>query len=349
MGTKLNKNKTNIRNFEFIKELTYDSRTLDETPLDNTYTVFNSYDDILYLVYSNIVSSIILYNLIDYKKINEIKNAHMRNINCLRYYQDKKNKRDIIMSVSGPDCNIKLWNIQNLECIVDIKKINKYSSLFSACFLIDNNQIYIISSHCCIELDYLYSLKENDSIKVFDINGKKIKEMNNSKEKTYFIDSYYDNNLKKHFIITGNNGFSMSFDFDNNEIYHKYSDNDCQNHISIIIKNDEKNVKLIESSLDGNIRIWDFHSAKLLKKIRANKDWIFSICLWDDKYLIVTFYEGILKILDLDNGIFIKKKLETHKCKSLINIKKIFHPEFGECLISQGSNFNQIKLWGCIK
>ena len=37
--------------------------------------------------------------------------------------------------------------------------------------------------------------KYYESIKVFDFNGKKIKEMNDSKDNTVFIDSYYDNKI----------------------------------------------------------------------------------------------------------------------------------------------------------
>ena len=351
MGTKMETNKDNkinyieqpdpnFQNFEFIKELTSDSKGSLNMSLDNSFAVFNSYDDILYLVYSNGMFSIVLYNLIDYKRINTVKNAHQSNINCFRYCQDKKNKRDIIMSSSELDNNIKLWNVKNLECLVDIKKINDVPYLYTACFLTDNNKIYIISSHCLTG-------GLSSPIKVFDINGKKIKEINKSREKTYFIDSYHDNYLNTNFLLTGNNGYSISYDFDKNEIYHKYNDNDFQNHISVIIKNNEKTVKLIESSLDGNIRIWNFYNAILLQKIKVNNDWIFTICLWEDKYLFITCYEGILKILNLENEIFIKKKnLRIHKYKSLTSIKKIFHPEYGECLISQGSETNQIKLWG---
>ena len=75
--------------------------------LDNSFNVFKSIDNILYLIYTNKNNSIISYNLINNCKIIEIKNAHKQYITNFRYYLDKKNKRDLIISISAYDNNIK--------------------------------------------------------------------------------------------------------------------------------------------------------------------------------------------------------------------------------------------------
>ena len=129
--------------------------------LDNTFLVFKSINDIFYLIYSNLDNSIIAYNLINYKKIIEIKNANYWSyFTNFRHYLDKFNKRDLMLSISY-DNNIKLWNINNWENILKINYINKVGYLYSACFLNDNNQIYIISSNY-----YLYS--DSEPMKLFD-------------------------------------------------------------------------------------------------------------------------------------------------------------------------------------
>ena len=47
----------------------------------------------------------------------------------------------------------------------------------------------------------------------------------------------------------------VEYDFEKNEIYHKYSDKDNKSHYSIIINNKNENfIKLIELSIDGIIR-----------------------------------------------------------------------------------------------
>ena len=304
--------------------------------LDNTFCVFNSVNDILYLIYANQDKSIISYNIIDNKKINEIKKAHNSYITNFRHHLNKNKKIDLIISISSDDNNIKLWNINNSECLLEIKNINKFGNLYSACFFNYNNDIYIVSSN------YNY-YGDCEPLKVFDFNGNKIKELVDSNEQTYFIDTYYDNELNINFIITGNKKDVRAYDYINKEIYHKYDDNDNKGHYSVILfsKNDIK--YLIESSEDKNIRLWDFHSGELKNKIQVSKNYCLNgFCLWDDKYLFAGCYDKTAKLIDLDKGIIIKT-LNGHNSR-VLTVKKIIHPEYGESLISQGWN-EKIKLW----
>ena len=208
-------------------------------------------------------NSIVSYNLINAKKINEIKNSHLKSITNFRHHLDKINKRDLILSISASDYTIKVWNIYNFECILNLDDIHIFHSknygykLCSACFLTDNKPNYIIVSDCS---DFLYS-SESDPIKVFDLKGNKIKEIKDSiNNNTFFIDVYFDEKFSKTYIITGNCGFVESYDYNNNKIYNKYNhfnEINNKNHIytyeSVIIRalgdnNKEKGVlKLISS------------------------------------------------------------------------------------------------------
>ena len=76
------------------------------------------------------------------------------------------------MSVSEDDNNIRIWNVNNWECIQNITNINNVGELLSPCFLKENNQIYIITSNC-------NKNGNSEYIKVFDLNGQKIREINN--------------------------------------------------------------------------------------------------------------------------------------------------------------------------
>lgn len=69
----------------------------------------------------------------DNKKQNEIKKAHDKTISSFRYYNDKLNKQDLFISVSCEDYNIKLWNFNKMELIVNIEKI--YSNCFHKALL----------------------------------------------------------------------------------------------------------------------------------------------------------------------------------------------------------------------
>ena len=128
---------------EFIN-LTEDSQSYFS--FDNTFCVFNSINDILYLIYSN-KNSILSYNLIDNKKINEIKNANPKSyfITNFRHHLDSENNRDLLISISAWGNNIKLWNINNWECLYTFENIYSNGYLYSACFLHDNNEIFLLS------------------------------------------------------------------------------------------------------------------------------------------------------------------------------------------------------------
>jgi len=307
---------------------------------NNAFSVFKSINNIIYIIYSNLDISIISYNLIKNEKINEIKNAHENNITNFRYYLDNFNKKELILSISSIDNNIKLWHIKNWECLYNIKNINKYGYLYSACILNENNNIYIITSN--------YYIFNPDPIKVFNINLDKIKEVksiNDFYESTKFITTYYDNKKNKNYIITGNKGYLKSYDFNSNKVYHKYNYGLGWNSglINIFKEEDDDIIRLMESDGKGIIRIWNFHTEELLKEIIIKEIRnIFGFCFWDNKYLFLGCEYNNIKLVDLKNGNIIKK-LNGHE-DDVICIKKIIHTIYGECLIT-GDSSGIIKLW----
>ena len=330
--------KTNPTNIEYYSDLTKDSYC-QYSFLDNIFNIFKSINNILYLIYTNEMKSIFFYDLINNQKINEIKKAHKMTIFNIRHHLDIINKRDLIISISFGN-NIKLWNINNLECLFYFNHIYDCGTIYSACFINDNNKNYIITSNSDFPSNF-------GMIKIYDFEGNKIKEINESNDSTFFIDIFYDKKICKNFIITGNYDYVKSYDYSDNKVYHKYCDSidhekDKSVHISITI-NDFKNViKLIESSYDGNIRIWNFHSGDLIKKIYISAYQLNGICLWNNKYLFVGCHDKNMKLINLDNEEI--KDISGHK-HYVLAIKKVIHPKLGECLISQGSLNDQIKLW----
>ena len=326
------------KNLEIIdlqpsKEIVNDAYNFDG--VINTFVVFKSIDDKLYMVYITRFKSIISFNIVDEKKIKEIKDAHNDKITNIRYCSDKKNNLDLIISISSAINNIKLWKSTNLDLLYNFQKVNESGSLKSACFLNDKQEVYIIVSNS-------NNFDKAKPLKIYDIKGNLLKEINNSKDDTYFIDTYYDKKLSKNFIITGNYYDVKSYDYNENKLYYKYFDQYSKEHCCAILKDNEDIVELIESCKDGNVRIWDFHTGKLLNKIEVSKNRLYDLCLWDNKYLLVGCGEEIIKVIDLNLG----KKVKTlHDFNSVICLKKIEHPKFGECLISQGNEIEQIMFW----
>lgn len=321
-----------------ISDLTKEAYSDDIS--DNTFAVFKTIEDFLYVIFTNKNRSIICYNIIEQKKAIEIKNSHNEYITNFRHFLDKINKRDLILSISSADKNIKMWNVNDWECLLNITNIYNNGELYSACFINDNNNNYILTSNSNIYGD-------SGPIKVYDFSGTKIKEIDDSNENTSFIDTFYDQKSLINFILTGNSNYVKSYDFNKNELFQKYSDNYNNNHISIIISEFENITRLIESCYDGIIRVWNFYSGLLLNRIKIGNNWLYGICLWSDKYLFVGCSDKTIKLIDLTED-YIVKNFKGHN-DSVCTIKKINHPLYGDSLISQGYNEDSIKLWAIKK
>ena len=330
-------NENNPINLKFSFQITNDSYGCFD--LDNTFTVFTTIHNKINLVYSTKNKSIVCYDLNNFKKIAEIKNHHKKYITNLRHFQDIYNRQDLIISISDRDNNLRLWNIYNWECILNIPNINNSGYICSSYIINDDNQNYILSTN----YNMLEQLDISEPIKIFNFKGEKINEINDSNKKTFFIDTYYDSDNLINYIITGNLYYVKSYNYNINQVYHKYYDSDTGCHISIIVYNEEGIIKLIESCSDGNIRIWDFHSAELINKIRVDDDWLFGICLWNKQYLFVGCKDKTIRLVDIKDR-YIIKYLEGPN-SGVFTIKKINHPNFGECLLSQGYEGDQIKMY----
>ena len=230
---------------------------------------------------------------------------------------------------------IKIWNFKNIECLIKLKNISESLDRFyyiHNCFLYDNNKSYIITAGCnyyCI----------TDTIKIFDLEGNKINEIENE-EKTYFIESYYDNKSSKIYILTCHEGFIISYDYKNKKI-NKLNSKDKIIFHGIIIKSEGEIVKLI-SKTTISIIIWNFFSKEILNIIPIYQHRISSFCLWNNNCLCIGCYDGTLLLLDLKvNKIIKEKKIEGNE---LVNIQKLIHPKFNEYLLSQPKASNLIYL-----
>ena len=319
----------NPKNLKYFKNIISDSYT--NMSIDNTFALFQTIDYLFYIIYSTEHKSIICYNIINQKKLVEINFHSNFHITNFKHFFDKKKKRDLIISIIGENNSLKLWDVRNWNCLLNLTNINKDGWLDSACFLYDKNENYIITSN----LNW-GGISEN--IKFFNFEGKKTKELIDSNNKTFFIDVYYDDNIQKNFIIVGTNRGVKSYDYEKNVLYHKYSEDEF--HFSIIVRNNRGIKELIDSYFIGYIKIYDFHSGSLIRKINLNEK-LKGLCLWSNNYLFVGSDRSII-LLDLTN-LSIIKKFGGHE-NFVLTLKKIYIPQYGECLVSQEIN-NNIILW----
>ena len=325
--------------------------------------VFKSIFDLVLLVFlAKKNSSIISYNLIDNKKIFEIKDANAC-LNEIKHYLDKNNKRDLVSSISMLHNNVRVWNFNNLECILNINfRIgNFFLNLNSICFLNNDNNIYLIVSSI--------DLPQTQLIHIYNLRGEKIKEINNDKIRNYFVDTFYDTKFSKNYIIISTNEDIRAFDYKENKIVKHYVPvneqpikvtsiknielnrklNFDDNHIIrdvnyskgplyILVKKCGNITKLIAGMKESTVKIWDFHSTQLLSEIIISKLTIKSISLWDEENLLIGTGGG-LKLIDLNKNKHAKNFLDIVDI-AWMDICNI--PKYGKCLITE--NYKEIIL-----
>ena len=304
---------------------------------NNTIIVFKSFNDILYLIYTNKQCSIISYNLIEQKKINEIKNAHNKLINDFKYFFDKINRRDLLLSISIIlDSQIKVWNINNLECILNIQG-------YLACFSKHNNNLNIVSCN------YSQSKNPKETIRIYNLDGVLIKTIENTNEKKFLLENYYNEETSKNYLIISCEKVIIenfrikhfyhlkSYDYNKNKIYNTYEESNLIRNIVIIHENKKR--FLLGATENGSIKKWNFDSGFELNHYVISNTYYnsFSFCLWNNEYLFVGFYnKGKIGLMDLKNGKIVK---ELYGIEGNYNcIQKVIHPFYGECLISQDSS-----------
>ena len=322
-------NKTDAKSIKYPYHIIKDP--LQYNFIDNAFSICTLKNGNIYLVYSTRNNSIISFDLLNFHKLNEIKQAHKGEITNIRYYYDIININDLILSTSSIDSTIKIWSLKNFKCILNLENIYEGGNIYSACFITDNGKNYIASSN--YEMDNLYP------IRIYDFDKKIVKEIDDSKDMIFKIDSLYDKKSSKNYIITCSYGFEKSYNFQENKLYRKYHDNDDCAHFDFLIHEYDDKIQLIESSELGTIRFWNFHSGNLMKKVTLD-ECFHMIYLWNNDYLFAGIL-NVVKLIDLKKGT-IDKTLDDNQ-KDVNNVKGFIHPKYGKCLLSQ--NYEGIILW----
>ena len=261
--------------------------------------------------------------------------------NFIKHYLDKNNKRDLLLQViSGePNCaiinDIFIWNFNNLDCILYLEKVYENGLINSSSILNENNHFYLITSNG-------QGKKFSFPLKVYDLNGNKIKEIINIKKNIFQMNIYYDKNLQKNFIIIIDWNLS-SYDYTNKKLYKKYQykKDIYKGHIygnTVIINEEKKPVKIVICDYKGFINIFNFHTGDLLFEIRTG---YYAFCVWNDNYILVGETYDRFSVINISSPK--DKKFFTEHKGMVGKIMKLVYPEYGECLITIDDY--KIKLW----
>ena len=322
-------------NLKIFKTLSQSSFT--KYSLDNTFDAFTTISGELLLVYSTKFKSIECFDIVRAKYIKTVLNAHNSLIIIIKHYCPNYLNKDLILSSSNnPDYTIKIWDIENWTCIINITKIYEKGNMLATCLHFDEYQ----------KESYIFTSSDCGHIKIWDKDGKYLTTINKTENnETYFLDTYYDETEFKYFLISGEMKCVKSYDLNTHQLFRTYIDNNSYvEHLSAFVYKNSNITELVECEFYGFVRIWNFYSGNLIRKIEiCKKIPLVSMCLWNEEFLLISCVDGTIKLIDFKNYEVIKS-FSGHN-NEVSTIKKIIHPTYGECLISEGLANDEIKMW----
>ena len=311
--------------------------------LNDRFEIFTSYSDNKeYIVSPNIKNyNLDIFELLENKKILSLQ-GHKNIVRTIRYFINENNYNEYLISADDNKIVI-IWDITN-NYKIKYQIDTKYGDMIYSCLLVfpkNNEECYIITSSYGQSDDI-----EKSATKIYSLNnGKFIKYINNSNNNyIYYLLSWHNKKNYNYYIIQ----FSYQKIIINNllkdELYSELKQKQNNGHYSGFLYNKDNNDYLCSSSSNGYVNIWDLYNKKMIKIINTNKCFLAHIILWNNKYIIVADYDHLsFKLIDLEENKIIKDFSGLHT-QDVYCIKKIYHPIYGESLLS-ASNDKTIKLW----
>ena len=327
--------------------------TNDFYGVNDLFEIFISYkDNKEYIVSKNINDyNLDIFTLLNNEKISSLK-GHKNRVTTIRYFINNKDCNEYLISadIEGIVIVWEINNIYGIKCkintgysLIPKKGIFIYSSLLLFPKIIDTNYNY---NYIVISTNYVSNKIDNSASKIYLLNNGKyfkyIKETN--KEKIFYLLSWYNKNNDNYYIIELAEGKILINNILSDELYAELKQEPESIHDSGFIYSKHNNDYLCCSSTDGFINIWDLYNKSIFKRINTYKSWLMHIIEWNNKYIIATdLNNNLIKIIDLYKNEVIKA-IPTKHIDGIKSIKKIYHPNYGECLLSAGRD-KTIKLW----
>ena len=284
-------------------------------------------------------NNIEIFSISNYQKLLTLKD-NKNTINTIRYFINNKNFNEYLIS-SDFDRIITIWDITNdynVKLKIDMQLISDF--MIYSCLLIftHNEEDYIISTAINAEEEY-----DESSTKIYLFNdGKYLREIKNSNNLlVYYLLSWVNKNNNSYYIVQNCNSKILINNLLEEKLYCEFNGNDESYFYKGFIYNKDNNDYLCCCSTNGYINIWDLYNKKIFKVINLNGFYSSDIIHWNDKYIItIDNTSKNCEIIDIENHKIISKieNKDGFRC-----IKKIYHPIYGESLLTSGNN--KIKLW----
>ena len=326
-------------NLKYILDITNNN---DYYSANDIFEVFISYkDNKEYIISPNINNhNLDIFIIFDNKKIKSL-NGHTNKITTVRYFINNKDYNEYLTSADYSKIVI-IWDITN-NYNIKYRINTQYDDAIFSCLLVfphNNNDNYIITSTRS-NSDY----NDKSATKIYSLNNINFfRYINNTNNIVIcYLLSWYNKRNNKYYIIQLAKEKIIINNLLEDEIYSELIHEPENYHNSGFIYKKDDNDYLCSSSFNGYINIWDLYNKNIYKVINTNNCCLYHINQWNNKYIIVAnFYKECFKIIDIDNNII--KDIEKKHSDNVICVKKIYHPKYGESLLS-ASRDKTIKLW----
>jgi len=268
--------------------------------------------------------------------------GHNNHIRTIRYFINNINSEEYLISADN-DIIVIIWEI-TYDFNMKFKINTNYSDNIYSCLLlfdlINENNYIVTSSYAQLEDN------EKSATKLYSLeNGQLIKYISYSnKSAVYYLLSWYNKNNNKYYIVQFTFKAILINSVIDDELYCELIQEPEDNHLSGFIYNSDNKDYLCSSSYNGYIHLWDLFNKSIYKIISTNDCVLCNIIQWNNKYSIVADYDNkSFKIIDFEKGQVVKDIKGEHTDK-VPCVKKLYHPLYGESLLSAGQD-NTIKLW----
>ena len=275
-------------------------------------------------------------------KITVSLKGHNNHIRTIRYFINNMNSEEYLISADN-DIIVIIWEI-TYDFNLKYKINTNYSDNIYSCLLlfdlINENNYIVTSSYAQLDDN------EKSATKLYSLeNGQLVKYiLYSNKSAVYYLLSWYNKNNNKYYIIQFTFKAILINSVIDDELYCELIQEPEDNHLSGFIFNLDNKDYLCTSSYNGYINLWNLFNKSIYKVISTNDCVLCNIIQWNNKYSIVADYDNkSFKIIDFEKEQVVKDIKGEHTDK-VPCVKKIYHPLYGESLLTAGQD-NTIKLW----
>ena len=324
-------------------------KNLSSKGVNDIFEVFLSdKDNQQYLVSKNGKTHFLDVILLSNNQIITSLKGHNSTVTMVRYFINFKDKSEYLIS-ADIEKNVIVWDISNNYNLLHLIKTEYIdNNIYSCCLFFDNFERNFIFTSCGLNR---YKKNDTSYTKMYSFkDGNFVKNLIESNDNnTYYILNWFNEDNKINYLIELCEEKVVITDFIKNELYAKLLPSGfkvLKYYSGFIYTYANKTGRdfLCCSTSNGCVVIWDLLFKNLVYLGKISKVELYNIIQWNEKYAIISGGANkSIKIFDIQNYKEVNN-IETGHSSNVNCIKKISHPDYGECLLSSG-NDHQIKLW----